>query len=517
MSPQCRICEALPCPGCRWGGGLVEIGSQVKISGAARDQLVDKDSPSSSVDPGDQQDGAEAKRPYTLGGGGEVPVVDKTFAKPRQTSRDTKVCTHSSRGCSACVHRIWEVSFSISKDASKVEQRGSLVVHLSSGWATIRDAEGDILAGSYLMYQDLRIGQQLEMDGLLVMLIEPDHFVGDFEVKNGSAPPRVGGKFWVLADYNSDTDIEEEISPSSPVPSPISLALSDGISVECKIQRDFHLPRKKMDVPRPKPWIGPLPKVSRSPFLLSDFLVPGSWPVGRSRRQRRLPKATHVPLVRQSTGAVREAFLAAAIEANETGQVPKLEPQTGYMAQSSSRRPDDAREDCQKEGKSAVVHAVDWAYVQSDSILVVGQEAVVPVADRADANSESFSVAGQEIYQVESKSQSASRKPDGISQYSQEVSCNAVQQVQAKFDSNSLRTQEGFQPDSNVGQDSAARVFLKQHRVGFPRQKITRAPRVPYTRSLVMSGRDVRAQSQQRAPAASQMPLRENGCGLAVA
>ncbi|KAE8816763.1 putative disease resistance protein RGA1 [Hordeum vulgare] len=468
VSPQCRICEALPCPGCRWGGGLGEIGSQVKISGDAHDQLVDIDSPSSSDDPGDQQDDAGAKRPYTLlsvdpgvqGGGGEVPVVDKTFAKPRQTSRDTKVCTHSSRGCSAGVHRIWEVSFWISKDASKVEQRGSLVVHLSSGWATIRDDEGDILAGSYLMYQDLRIGLQLEMDGLLVLLINPDHFGGDFEVKKASAPPRVGGKFWVLADYNSDTDIEEEISPSSPVPFPSPDGRSpDGISVECKIERDFHLPRKKMDVPRPKPWIGPLPKVSRSPILLSDFLVSGSWPVGRSRRQRRLPNATHGPLVMQSTGAVRKAFLAAAIEANEMGQVPKLEPQTGYMAQSSSRRPDDAREKCQKEGKSVVLHAADRASVQSDSSLVVGQEAVVPVADRVDSIAELFSVAGQEMYQVESKSQSASRKLDGISLYSQEVSCKAVQQVQAN--SNSFRTQEGFQPDSNFGQDSAARVFLK--------------------------------------------------------
>ncbi|KAI5011837.1 hypothetical protein ZWY2020_015076 [Hordeum vulgare] len=153
------------------GGGLGEIGSQVKIAGVARDQAVEKSSPlpcstiyrhtapldggaMSSGGPGHQQDGGGAKGffahvledevyfdqvsvlvsadPGAEGEGSSAPVCGgeisssipddgKTFVEPRQTSRDTKVCTEFSQGCSAGVHHIWEVSFSISKDASKVD------------------------------------------------------------------------------------------------------------------------------------------------------------------------------------------------------------------------------------------------------------------------------------------------------------------------------------------------------------------------------------------------------------
>ncbi|KAI4978961.1 hypothetical protein ZWY2020_015714 [Hordeum vulgare] len=161
------------------------------------------------------------------------------------------------------------------------------------------------------------------------------------------------------------------------------------------------------------------------------------------------------------------------------GQVPKLELQTGYMAQPGSRRPDDAREDCQKEGKSAVVYGADRADVQSDSILVVGQEGVLPVADRADAQSESFSVVGQEIQQVDTKSstsQTASRWPDETRQHCQEVSCNAVQHVEAKFDTNSLRGEEmadfSDNPSSSHGQ-AVSTIEALEHRevLGIPDER----------------------------------------------
>ncbi|KAE8780059.1 hypothetical protein D1007_46906 [Hordeum vulgare] len=436
------------------------------------DQAVEKSSPLPSDDPGDQQDGGGAKRPFVLvsadpgkegegssvqGCGGEIsssiPIDGKTFVEPRQTARDTKVCTEFSRGWSAGVHHIWEVSFSISKDASKVDQRGSLVVHHSSGWATIRDVEGDILAGSYLMPKDLRIGLELEMDGLLVLLIKPDLFERDCGEKIASDPPRVGGKFWVLADHNSDSDIEEEIPPCSPVPSPVSLASPAGMSVECMTQRDFQLPMKKMDVPRPKPWIGPLPK---------------------------------------STIAVREAFLAATIVADGMGHdsVPKIELQAGYMAQPGSRGPDDARVDCQEEANIADLPVADKAVDQCKSILAVWQEG----------------------HQVDTKfgsdSQPDSRRSVDAREDCQEESNFAelpvADKAEDQFESDSVVRQEGHQADSKVGSDSAVRAFLKTPRVGFPRQNNTRAPRVHYLRPLVMSGKDVPAQSQQRAPAASQ-------------
>ncbi|KAI4995630.1 hypothetical protein ZWY2020_035533 [Hordeum vulgare] len=193
----------------------------------------------------------------------------------------------------------------------------------------------------------------------------------------------------------------------------------------------------------------------------------------------------------QSTGAVREAFLAAAIGADGMGQVPKIELQAGYMAQPGSRRPDDAREDCQEEPNFAVL----------------------PVADQADVQSEAISAVWQDGHQVDTKSgsdsQSDSRRSDDACQDCQEESYTAELPVAVKakhqFDSNSVVPQEGHQADSNVGPDSAARAFLKTPRVGFPRQKNKRAPRVPYPRPLVMSGREVpdNKNSGRRRPAVS--------------
>ncbi|KAI4974500.1 hypothetical protein ZWY2020_047780 [Hordeum vulgare] len=215
------------------------------------------------TDLGEKGEGSDADQEC----GGEIstslPDDGKTFSEPRQPSRETKVCGFPtfSHGCSAGVHRHWEVRFSFSKDASRVDQFGSLVVHHSSGWAMIRDAEGDILAGRYLIPNDLRIGLEIEMDGFLVMLIKPYFFECHCGKKIASVPPRVGGKFWVLEDQNDDSDVEDDAPPCSSVPSPISPASPVGVSVECKLQQDFQLPTKKMGAPRPKPWIGPLPKV----------------------------------------------------------------------------------------------------------------------------------------------------------------------------------------------------------------------------------------------------------------
>ncbi|KAI5010767.1 hypothetical protein ZWY2020_012904 [Hordeum vulgare] len=319
------------------GGGAKGFFAHVLEDDVAFDQI----SVLVSADPGAEGEGSSAQ---VCGGeiSSSIPDDGKTFVEPRQTSRDTKVCTEFSQGCSADVHHIWEVSFSISKDASKVDQCGSLVVHHSSGWATIRDAEGDILAGSYLIPNDLRIGLEFEMDGIIVLLIKPGFFESDCGEKIASVPPRVGGKFWVLADHNSDSDIEEETPPCSSVPSPV--ASPAGMTVECKIQRDFHLPMKKMDAPRPKPWIGPLPK---------------------------------------STRVVRDSFLAAAIVEDGTGpdSVPKVELQAGYVAQPGSRRPDDAQEVCQEDSNIADL----------------------PVADKGDDQMESNSVVRQEGHQADSK------------------------------------------------------------------------------------------------------------------
>ncbi|KAE8779613.1 protein phosphatase 2c 12 [Hordeum vulgare] len=316
------------------------------------------------VDPGAKGGGSNVDHVC----GGEIaaflPDDGETFAESRQPSCETKVSSglpSITDGCSAGVHGRWEVRFSLSNDASRIDQFGSLVVHHSSGWATIRDAEGDILAGCYLIPNDLRIGLEIEMDGFQVFLLKPSSLgsaCGE-KIQNASVPSRVGGRFWVLADQDNDSDVEDDVPSAScsSVPSPISPATPLGVSVECKLQQDYPLPTRKKGASLPKPWIGPLPKVSRNPISLADFFIPGCcWPeeILNQRQLKPMPpmqSSSDVPLLAQSTRSLWDSFLAAAFSADGPALSTSMraDPRAGCLAQSGLSRPDVGLVDRQKD------------------------------------------------------------------------------------------------------------------------------------------------------------------------
>lgn len=63
-------------------------------------------------------------------------------------------------------HRRWEVLFRDLSANSLDDTRGYIILHLQSMWATIRDDEGDILAGRYLQKEEFpKAGQILLIDG----------------------------------------------------------------------------------------------------------------------------------------------------------------------------------------------------------------------------------------------------------------------------------------------------------------------------------------------------------------
>ncbi|KAE8768671.1 hypothetical protein D1007_59827 [Hordeum vulgare] len=162
-------------------------------------------------------------------------------------------------------------------------------------------------------------------------------------------------RFWVLdQDEELDEELEDEqgdvleevMSPISPyIPSPTTAMLQ-----ERKVRRDPILARKKMEASSRKPWIGPIPKVSRQPISLFDFFKPDCWIKCTKNKQkatsvlrqlepptiaeyRRDSRATITESVRDS----RESFLNVAITAAgpkalaiSTGSIL---PKVGYMAQ----------------------------------------------------------------------------------------------------------------------------------------------------------------------------------------
>ncbi|KAI4966152.1 hypothetical protein ZWY2020_042185 [Hordeum vulgare] len=113
-------------------------------------------------------------------------------------------------------HRNWTVSFVDTSSEERVQRLGCIKLHQVSHWITIRDEDNDILAGRYLQDEETpKIGLTMEIDGfkLIVGDLHEAH-QGDlhkskvsFDLLSNS--PRFGGRFWVLADQESDDEVEE--------------------------------------------------------------------------------------------------------------------------------------------------------------------------------------------------------------------------------------------------------------------------------------------------------------------
>lgn len=108
-------------------------------------------------------------------------------------------------------HRRWEVLFRDSAANSQEDRPGFMFLHLQSMWATIRDEEGDILVGRYLQKDEFpKAGQILLIDGYRLIVLEQSTLgtQNKAPVSVPSRPSRFGGRFWVLANQEEETDEE---------------------------------------------------------------------------------------------------------------------------------------------------------------------------------------------------------------------------------------------------------------------------------------------------------------------
>ncbi|KAI4980672.1 hypothetical protein ZWY2020_021157 [Hordeum vulgare] len=108
-------------------------------------------------------------------------------------------------------HCRWEVLFRASSTNSLEDRQGFIILHLEFMWATIRDEEGDILAGRYLQKEEFpKAGQILVIDGYRLLVQEQSKIGAQIKdsVSVPSHPIRFGGRFWVLADQDEEMDEE---------------------------------------------------------------------------------------------------------------------------------------------------------------------------------------------------------------------------------------------------------------------------------------------------------------------
>ena len=178
----------------------------------------------------------------------------------------------------------WYVHF---EDAREVGRWiNGLIYSHPSRWMTIRDEEGDILAGRHLnIDEELDIGKRLKIDFFHIEVLEcvqvpmeckEQTVVVDLtEDDDGPKPSqRFGGRFWILAD--DDEDDEDLPEPTVRPPSTSGLVTSIPVTkpvVSCKksLSLGTPVPSQKSKV---KPWSGPLPKEGPPAITLSDFFRP---------------------------------------------------------------------------------------------------------------------------------------------------------------------------------------------------------------------------------------------------
>ncbi|KAI4998610.1 hypothetical protein ZWY2020_053952 [Hordeum vulgare] len=278
-------------------------------------------------------------------------------------------------------HRRWDVLFRDSATNSQEDRPGYMFLHLQSMWATIRDEEGDILVGRYLQKDEFpKAGHILLIDGYRLEVLEQSGTQNKAPVSVLSRPSRFGGRFWVLADQEEETDEElgeddvlgevsqcipttvEPLSPCTPSPSMAMLQ-------ERKVRRDPILVRKKMEASSRKPWSGPIPKVNRRPISLLDFFKP-DWIKGSTNKSTApsVLQPARSPVIAEGTSnsselvsvslrGSRDNFLNAAIKAvgHEVmaSSVGFPMPKTGYKAQDLLRAQPQSDLDCRSLGYMA--------------------------------------------------------------------------------------------------------------------------------------------------------------------
>lgn len=196
----------------------------------------------------------------------------------------------------------WVVQFT-NVHHSGVWIKGHLLHHQASRWMTVPDMENDILAGDYLENGvRITVSSRLRIDIYDVVVDQCMHTVHDevetmdlidLTMKSGDdkPDPRIGGRFWFLADSNEDEEnvVKQVVRDNHKEPTTTMVAKP----VEA-VPSLVHRWIQKKPMSPVKPWIGLIPKVTRSPITLLDF-VPDSWTIVTKKKKGKKERSLAPP------------------------------------------------------------------------------------------------------------------------------------------------------------------------------------------------------------------------------
>ncbi|KAE8770908.1 hypothetical protein D1007_57285 [Hordeum vulgare] len=272
-------------------------------------------------------------------------------------------------------HRKWVVSFEDTSSKDRMQRFGFIKLHQVSRWITIRDEDNDILVGRYLQMEELpKSGQTMEIDGFRLIIGEPcEDNPGDFMSKVRSDlvsnSPRFGGRFWVLADQDSEEEAEEIKSDAEEITSDaierMSLQAEDwrddqGTNSQ-GVKAQPRIPRKALLKQKVRPWIGPLPKGKLAPITLSEFFPPAAWCIVKGRKKKNVVAARiresapdSLPLLPHAQARFhRQSFLNSATVAAGLTLDSSVMGLNGYVAQEIAHIADKSGSDCASPGYRA--------------------------------------------------------------------------------------------------------------------------------------------------------------------
>ncbi|KAI4978901.1 hypothetical protein ZWY2020_015654 [Hordeum vulgare] len=221
-----------------------------------------------------------------------------------------------------------------------------------------------------------KMGLTIEIDGfkLIVGDLHEAH-QGDlhkskvsFDLHSNS--PRFGGHFWVLADQESDDEVEEinyeEFKSSTAVADAVRLEPG---TIRQRVRAEARGPRKDMAKQKVRPWIGPLPTEKLAPITLSDFFPAAGWCVVKGKKKNKMVSptitesapATEPRFTQAEMRFQRESFLNSALMAAGFMLDSNNVNTNGYMAQEESPVVDESKSDSSNPGYKAQAIAMSTA------------------------------------------------------------------------------------------------------------------------------------------------------------
>ncbi|KAI4986557.1 hypothetical protein ZWY2020_019187 [Hordeum vulgare] len=256
--------------------------------------------------------------------------------------------------------RSWTVLFVDTSSEEHVQRSGSIKLHQVSRWITLRDEKYDILAGRYLQDEEApTIGQIMDIDGFKI-IVKDRHEAHQVSTDLISSSPQFGGRFWVLADQESEDEVEEiDVEVFERSTAAAFAACFENASRQ-QVKVTSRGPKKAVLKHTVRPWIGPLPAVQLAPITLSDFLPAARWCLAKGRKKKNLAGPKVVPTTMTEPSSTRsdhrEAFFKSVTEAAGFVFEPAKVNSIGYTAQEESPV-DKSKSDCVCSGYKAQVTA----------------------------------------------------------------------------------------------------------------------------------------------------------------